>query len=479
MTFATDNWKADDVTRSLPHAVGPEKSVLSTLLQDPQEYIPLAIEEGLTADHFYLPAHSTLFGFLLELFGKGIEIELVSLVQKLLDRGLLDRVGGPAALTDLYTYAATSGHFRAHLGELKLKFIGRRIIQISNEHIAAVYDAPEEVPDTLDSLERSVLQIREESESAEPEQSLKSAVEHFIDALGAACNGKQPLPGLTTGFEELDRMTNGGMKPGDMFVVAARPSMGKTSFMMNVVEHVAIDLQKPSLVFSVEMSLDQLVARLVASRAKFDMSQLSRGYTPNKGDLQRIQRVASEVANAKKLLHVDQRGNITIEQLRAKARRKKRDEDIEFIAIDYMQLLRSSSKQAKDNREREISEISAGIKSLAKELQIPIMILAQLNRGPESRNGKQKGVPRMSDLRESGSIEQDADMVGLLYRSAYYADNDQERNDQAGIASLTLAKNRNGETGDIPLTFIAELMRFETGKPYLDPPPQSHREPFE
>jgi replicative DNA helicase len=168
-------------------------------------------------------------------------------------------------------------------------------------------------------------------------------------------------------------------------------------------------------------------------------------------------------------LFIDDTAGISINELRAKARRKKRDEDIQFIAIDYLQLLKSRTKQAENSREREIAEISGGIKALAKELHIPILILAQLNRGPEGRTGKSLGIPRMSDLRESGAIEQDADLVGLLYRSKYYAENDEERAALEGKAELVLAKNRNGETGGIPLTFVEELMRFETGPPAEEP----------
>jgi replicative DNA helicase len=254
-----------------------------------------------------------------------------------------------------------------------------------------------------------------------------------------------------------------GLKPGEMFVIAARPSMGKTSLMMNIVEHVCIEQSKPSLIFSCEMSSFQIVQRLVFSRAKFALSKLTRGYAPDKGDLTRIQRAAMEVSNAR--MFIDDTPGITINEVRAKARRKKRDEGLEFIAIDYLQLMKSRTKQAENSREREIAEISAGIKGLAKELQVPIVILAQLNRGPETRSGKSVGVPRMSDLRESGSIEQDADMVGLLYRSAYYAEDAEEKEAEAGKAELVLAKNRNGETGHIPLTFIADLMRFESGPP--------------
>lgn len=452
---------ADDVTRALPHALGPEKSLLSSMLQDPQDYIGVAIEEKLTAEHFYLPAHATLFDFLIKLFESGQEVELVSLVQRLLDRGLLDRVGGPAALTDLFTYAPSPGHFRHHLQLVKDKFVLRSIIQHSNEAIAQAYDAPDEVASLLDTVEAKILNIREGSETNKA-PTIKQSVEEVLIQFQKLLAGEQGAQGISTGFEELDRMSN-GLKPGEMFVVAARPSMGKTSLMMNIVEHVCVDLQKPSMVFSCEMSAFQLVQRLIFARAKFAMSQLTRGYTPNKGDLQRIQRACAEITQSK--LFIDDTPGISINELRAKARRKKRDENIQFIAIDYLQLMKSRTKQAENSREREIAEISAGIKGLAKELSLPIVILAQLNRGPESRTGKSLGVPRMSDLRESGAIEQDADMVGLLYRSAYYAEDAEEKEAEAGKAELVLAKNRNGETGHIPLTFIAELMRFESGPP--------------
>jgi len=449
----------DDVTRALPHALGPEKSLLSSMLQDPQEYIGVAIEERLTADHFYLPSHSTLFGFLIELFEAGLEVELVSLVQRLLDRGLLDRVGGPASLTDLYTYAPSPGHFRHHLQLVKDKFVLRSIIQNSNEAIAHAYDAPDEVASLLDTVEAKILAIREGAETNKA-PTLKQSVDEVIDQLQALMSGEKTQQGLSTGYEMLDRMSS-GLKPGEMFVIAARPSMGKTSLMMNIVEHICVDLGKPGMVFSCEMSAFQIVQRLIFSRAKFAFSQLSRGFTPGKGDLQRIQRAAMEIASSK--MFIDDTAGITINELRAKARRKKRDNDIQFIAIDYLQLMKSRTKQAENSREREIAEISAGIKGLAKELKIPIIILAQLNRGPEGRTGDSRGVPRMSDLRESGAIEQDADMVGLLYRSAYYADSAEEKEAEAGKAELVLAKNRNGETGHIPLTFVADLMRFEPG----------------
>lgn len=469
MNQTLDQHQADDVTRALPHALGPEKSLLSSMLQDPLDYLPLAIEEKLTPDHFYLPAHSTLFGFLIELFEAGLEVELVSLVQRLLDRGLLDRCGGPSTLTDLYTYAPSPGHFRHHLQHVKDKFVLRAIIQNSNEAIAQAYDAPEEVAALLDSVEAKVLAIRNGAEITR-DVSIKTAAEAVVAEMRQIIRGDIASSGLLTGFEVLDRMS-GGLKAGEMFVVAARPSMGKTSFMMNIVESVAVERRHAAMVFSCEMSRHQLTQRLIYSRAKMAMSSVVKGFNPNKGELQRIQRSYVEVGTAP--LFIDDTEGITINELRAKARRRHRGTPLSLIAIDYLQLMKSRTRQAENSREREVAEISSGIKGLAKELGIPIIILAQLNRGPESRSGKSMGTPRMADLRESGSIEQDADMVGLLYRPGYYAEDEAAKEAEAGAAELILAKNRNGSTGHIPLTFVEDLMKFESGAPErkLAPPP--------
>ncbi|WP_424312342.1 replicative DNA helicase [Haloferula sp.] len=449
---------AGDVSRSLPNALGPEKSILSSMLKDPEQWIGRAHEEGLTRDHFYLPAHGLLYETLSDFNSKGIEIELVSLVSKLHDRGTLDHLGGSSAITDIYTYAPNAAHFMTHLGIVKDKYVLRSIIQTCTESITEAYDNPEETQQLLDRVEQSVLGIRQGNESARGFD-IKESVGEVMTRFQEILAGEMEVQGVATGYPDLDRMSK-GLKPGEMFVVAARPSMGKTSLMMNLVEHMSIDQGVPSMVFSCEMTAFQIVQRLVFSRARFAMSQLGKGFKPNKESLIKLKRAAQEVASAK--LWVDDTAGIPIETLRAKARRRKREDNIGLIAIDYLQLLKSNSKQAANSREREIGEISAGIKALAKELSIPIIVLAQLNRGPEGRTGKSLGVPRMSDLRESGTIEQDADMIGLLYRTAYYAETEEEKEEEAGKAELVLAKNRNGETGHVPLTFIAELMRFET-----------------
>ncbi len=439
--------------RSLPNAIGPEKSILSSMLQDPENYIGLSLEKGLVKDIFYNPSHGILFELLAEMQDGKESVELVGLNQKLTDRGLLDKIGGTSYLTEIYTYSTTPAHFLHHLDIVKQKHILRSIIAKCSDAITRAYEDQEEVASLLDEVEQSVFAIREGAE-VEDVTTLKGDVALVMeDFQKLILNGEVPL-GIATGYKMLDSMS-GGLKGGEMFIIAARPSMGKTSFMMNLVEDVCLTQKRATMVFSCEMTSKQIVQRLLFARARFEVSKLKTG-KPSKDDLRRIKAASEEVANAK--LIIDDTASISISELRAKARRKKREEGIELIAIDYLQLMRSTSKQAQNSREREIAEISAGLKAIAKELDVPVIVLAQLNRGPENRTG---GSPRMSDLRESGAIEQDADMIGLLYRTAYYADTEEERQEQDGIAALTIAKNRNGATGEIPLTFIKGLMRFE------------------
>lgn len=456
------------VSRAYPYALGAEKSVLSVLLQYPLEYLGVAVEEKITAEHFHLPGHSTLFPILVEISAAGQEIELVSLVQRLLDRGLLDRVGGPAGITDIYTYAPSPTHFRFHVGILRQKLVLRRLLSLATKTQEAVFDSPDESEQLLEETEREIMAIREGIQ-IERSDSQKESVTRIIEAFQRRLAGEKDARGISSGFEDLDRMIS-GLSPGDMFVIGARPSMGKTSLMMNIVEHVCFSEGVPTLVFSAEMSRDKINERLVFGRAKYASSNLNGISLPGRGDLLRIKRSAVEVSSAK-LFIVDKAGP-TISYLRAVARRHKREHGIGLIAIDYLQLLKGCSKQATNSREREISEISAGIKGLAKDLGLPVIVLAQLNRDAEKRGGKVPGKPKMSDLRDSGSIEQDADVIGLLHRSAYYAETEVQKQAEAGRAELDIAKNRNGSTGVIPLTFVAELMRFESGAPAWKPVPE-------
>jgi replicative DNA helicase len=278
-----------------------------------------------------------------------------------------------------------------------------------------------------------------------------------IEQIERLYENRGSVTGLATGFVELDRMTS-GLHAAEMVVIAARPAMGKTAFAMNIAEHVAMDIGKAVAVFSLEMSSQQLVQRILCSRAKVDLQRVRNGFLSER-DFPNLTAAASQVAAAK--MFIDDTPALSVTELRAKARRMKSLYDIQLIVIDYLQLLRSMSRRAQDNRQLEISEISAGIKALAKELSLPIIVIAQLNRQPDTR-AKEGGRPRLSDLRESGSIEQDADVVGLLVRPEYYETDDDAKQERAGEAELIIAKQRNGPTGDVPLTFLKQYTRFET-----------------
>ena len=318
----------------------------------------------------------------------------------------------------------------------------------------------------LDETEQAVLQIRQRTGKG-GEWKLSADIAAAVSNMERMMSSKGEVLGLTTGYPRLDTMIN-GLKGGELFIIAARPSMGKTSFLLNIMEHLALEVKKPILIFSCEMPSVQLVERLLYARSGVSKQQLlTRQGGLAKEDLKRLKYAISELKSSK--IVIDDTAAISISELRAKARRVIRDHpDLCCIGIDYLQLMRSHTKQAQNSREREIAEISGGLKSLAKELNLPILALAQLNRGPENRPGKNKGVPMMSDLRESGAIEQDADMIGLLYRMAYYAEDDEERESVGSDANLALSKNRNGPTGDVHLTFIPELMRFTPRIPRAD-----------
>ncbi len=443
----------------MPQAPRVEKSLLSMMTIDPAYAVGRCITRGMSEDFFYVPAHRILWNLFQERYNNNLPLDITSVAQELSDRNVLEAVGGHAGLMEVYAYTTTTALFDPHFDTLREKYVLRSIIRTAAQSQEKAYHAEGEVTELLDSVEQAVLGIREKMQHGE-EQSLNDVVQEAVNNMERFMAQGGGIMGISTGFEKLDRMSN-GLKAGELMVVAARPSMGKTSFLLNMMEHIALDLKKNVLVFSCEMPSVQLVERLIFARSGVRRAEIMARGTMKKEELKQFSKVVTELKSSQLVL--DDTAAISINELRAKARRVQRDRgDLAVIGVDYLQLLRSHTKQAQNSREREIAEISGGLKSLAKELKVPIVVLAQLNRGPESRTGSSMGVPRMSDLRESGAIEQDADMIGLLYRSAYYAENDEERQNLAGHANLVLAKNRNGPTGDIPLYFEAELMRFST-----------------
>jgi len=407
----------------------------------------------ITDEYFYVPAHQIIYNELVELWNANQGIDLITFTQHLRDRNLLDTVGGAPFVTSLFTFVPTAANLGYYLEIVRDKYILRRIIVAATESVRRAYEEQDEVNNLLDEVEQRIFAVGEDRFKGQM-LTMKDQVMEAIEAIEKLYERKGGITGISTGFVEFDRMTS-GLHPSEMIVIAARPSMGKTALAMNIAEHVAIESKLPVGVFSLEMSSQQLVQRLLCSRARVNLQKVRDGFLAER-DFPSLTTAASKLAEAK--IFIDDSAGLSILELRAKARRLKAQQNVELLIIDYLQLLRSPSRRAQDNRQLEISEISAGIKGLAKELKIPIIVVAQLNRQPEARTG---GKPRLSDLRESGSIEQDADLVGLLVRPEIYEEDEEARAEKAGEAELIIAKQRNGPVGEIPLTFLKEFTRFE------------------
>jgi len=440
--------------RPLPASIDAEKGVLSSILLSPRETLITAVEKGITAEHFHHPAHGTIFTALEELSKANSPIDLITVTQALSDRNQLDQIGGASILVDLQTFLPTATNADYYIDIIREKHLLRRMIAVCTASAARCYEEQGDVKALIDDVEKQVFTVAEDRVRGDlPE--IKDHVNAALDAIELLYKNRGQVTGVPTGYKQLDNLTN-GLHPSEMIVIAARPSMGKTALAMNIAEHVAVDKQIPVAVFSLEMSSQQLATRLLCSRARVNLHHIRNGIMP-KNAQQELFKAVTEYSASKMV--IDDTAGLSINELRAKSRRLMDKHGLGLIVIDYLQLLKSPSKRGQENRQIEIAEISNGIKALAKELTIPIIVLAQLNRKSEDRGD---GKPRISDLRESGSIEQDADVVGLLYRSAYYAKDDEEKSEKGGEAELIIAKQRNGPTGEVPLTFLSEFTRFES-----------------
>ena len=441
-----------DIHRALPHSLEAEQGLLGSMLIAPGEVIDDCIQR-ITDAAFYQPAHGTIYALLVELWNKQQPADIITLTQALRERKQLEGVGGAAYLSSLIDFTPTAANAEYYLEIIKEKHILRQIIATCTECAARAYDDTGEVNALLDDVEKNVLSINE-SRFQDKLPEMKDQVMEAIESIEKLYERRGAITGLATGFKGFDSMTS-GLHGSEMVVIAARPSMGKTAFAMNIVEHAAVVAKHPVAVFSLEMSSQQLVQRLLGSVARVNLRNIRDGFLSER-DFPNLTAAASKLAESQ--IYIDDTSGLSILELRAKARRLKQKHNIELIVIDYLQLLRSTSRRAQDNRQLEIAEISGGLKALAKELNIPIIVLAQLNRNPEARKS---GRPMLSDLRESGSIEQDADLVGLLVRSEYYAEDEESKEETRGEAELIIAKQRNGPVGDVKLTFLKEFTRFE------------------
>jgi replicative DNA helicase len=445
-----------------PHSVEAEQGVLGCVLLQPNECLGEAIEKLKSgSETFYDLRHRTIYETLVEMYDHKDPIEVRTVQQRLKDQQQLDAVGGAPYLSSLPDGVPSAANMGFYLNIVREKYILRRMIQACGGVVARVFEHEGEVDALLDEVERDILKISEERSDTKS-STIKDLVRTAISTIEDYHQRQGALTGLSTGFADFDKMTH-GLHPGEMIVIAARPSMGKTSLAMNIAESVAIDQRIPVGVFSLEMTAEALVLRMLCSRARVNMKDVQSGFLVER-DFPKLTNAAAQMTSAP--LFIDDTSGLSILQLRAKARRMAQQYGIKLFVIDYLQQMHSTSRKA-DNRQQEIADISNGVKSLAKELKVPVIVLSQLNRDFEKEKGRK---PNLADLRESGAIEQDADLVGLLYKVDPENPNqrkDDVQDEQSGgipdvlPVNLLIAKQRNGPTGDVALTFLRSLTRFE------------------
>lgn len=438
-----------------PHSLEAEQGVLGCILLDPPHCLGECVEKCKSgAEVFYDLKHQVIYEALVTMSTRGDAIDVITLQQNLKDNKQLEAVGGIPYLMSLADAVPSPANLKYYLDIILDKHILRRIIRVSSEVVSDSYEYEGEVDRLLDEVETKILRLSEERVEGTT-QAMKELVHKAINTIEDYYKREGSITGVGTGFPDLDKMTT-GFHEGEMIVIAARPSMGKTSLAMNIAEHAALDLNLPVGVFSLEMSSESLVLRMLCSRARVNLRSIREGFLAER-DFPKLTNAASRMGKAP--LFIDDSAGLSILQLRAKARRMYNQHGIRLFVIDYLQLLHSTSRRSSDNRQQEIAEISAGIKALAKELKVPVIVLAQLNREIEKDKNRK---PRLSDLRESGSIEQDADLVGLLYKPG-----EREEDEDAGEAdgqrvNLLIAKQRNGPTGDVELVFLKGFTRYES-----------------
>ncbi len=448
--------------RMPPHSLEAEQGVLGCILLSPADCLPECVQAFRGSNEvFHDLRHRSLFESMRSLAETGGVIDLITLSQHLRDRGQLEEVGGLAYLSQLPDTVPSAANLDYYVDIVLEKHLLRRVLEASDEIAAWVYENPADVGQLLDRVERHILEINQDRVGV-PENRMREIILKAQETIQDLFERQGELKGIPSGFRDLDRKYTNGFNGGEMIVVAARPSVGKTSFAMNIAEHVAVARGLPVGVFSLEMSAESLGLRLLCSRARVNLSHVRDGFL-TESDFRRLTIASGELAKAP--LFIDDTGGITILELRAKARRMKQKYGIALFIVDYLQLVHPENMRL-DARHQEVAEISSGLKEMAKELNVPVIVLSQMNRDYEREPKKRK--PRLSDLRESGAIEQDADFVGLLYKTKEEDEADSAPNGQPseGIqVNLLLAKHRNGPTGEVALTFIKGYTRFESALP--------------
>jgi len=437
----------EDTLRKLPpHSLEAEESVLGGVLID-NSALDRALEL-LTPDDFYREAHRKIMRAMVELNQRTEPVDLITLTEALKARGELTDVGGSTYLAELADKVPTAANVTYHARLVHQKSVLRSLIQTATEIVSAGYESNADVDQFLDDAEHKIFAISERK-TRPTFFRIRDIMVDSMKAIEQMYERKELVTGIPTGFADLDRMT-AGLQPSDLVIIAGRPSMGKTAFALNVAQYVALNAKTGVAVFSLEMSKEQLALRLLCGEARVDMSKVRSGFAQDR-DFPKLVTAAGRLSDAP--IYIDDTPALSVLELRAKARRLKREREAKLglILVDYLQLMRGHATA--DNREQEISSISRSLKALAKELSVPVVALSQLNRQVETRAEKR---PIMADLRESGAIEQDADVIAFLYRPIVYDKNAEER-----AAEVIIAKQRNGPIGTVNLTFMPEYTRFE------------------
>jgi replicative DNA helicase len=438
-----------------PQATELEEAVLGAMMLE-ADAVNVVIEI-LSPESFYKPAHQNIYQAIITLFSQNKPIDMLTVTEELKKMGVLEEIGGTYYISMLTNKVASSANAEHHARIIAQKYIQRELIRISSETIRDSYEDTTDVFELLDNCEQELFKITEKNLNRSYDK-MDSLIKQAIKEMRNKIDPELGLTGIPSGFTKLDRLTSGWQK-SDFIVIAARPGMGKTAFVLSMARNAAVDYKQPVAIFSLEMSSLQLVTRLISSETELPMEKLRRGNLEEYEWEQLYQKI-KKLEDAP--LFIDDTPAINIFELRAKCRRLKQQHDIKLVIIDYLQLMSGINPDSKTgvNREQEISNISRALKRIAKELQIPVIALSQLNRSVETRGGDKK--PQLSDLRESGAIEQDADMVIFIYRPEYYGiTTDAEGRSLNGIAELIVQKHRNGALGTINLRYVARYARFE------------------
>lgn len=428
-----------------PHSIEAEQSVLGSMIMDHDAVI--VASEILRASDFYRPDHAQIFAAIMELYTSGNPIDLITIQDKLVQHGVLEQVGGISYIADLANSVPTSAHIKQYAKIVQEKSTLRKLIKVSTDISAKSFEGEEPLDHIMNFAEKSIFDVLQ-NKKTEDFTGIDEIVLTSIEKIEEAHKSKGGITGIETGFIDLDHRT-AGLQPSDLVLVAARPSMGKTAFSLNIIQTAGIKNKKSVAVFSLEMSKDQLVSRMLCAEAMVD-SQKARTGMLEPADWERIGQSLPNITSSR--IYIDDTPGINVMDMRAKCRRLKMEKGLDLIMIDYLQLM-SGVGDSNASRQQEISDISRSLKALAREMQAPVIALSQLSRACEQRADHR---PMLSDLRESGAIEQDADVVMFLYRDEYYNPDTEKKN----VGEVIIAKQRNGPTGTVELAWLGQYTKF-------------------